>query len=499
MAQLNLKISQRGFLLVSIPLVFEILFVWVLTSLNSQLEAEMRREAHAKDVVRTVFKLQRDLLDCATAAAAFSLTNDVYSDERFPLTRRWIKQDLEQLDILIGNNPEQTRKLKYAHAVAERGLKLFDDLKSRRAEAATLDGLIGTGTTYGRVRSLVGQMGGATRDIIEEEERILAQSPGMQSQHREMLQNALIVGVGLNVVVAVMLAMFFSKGITKRLEIMSENSSRVAKGEPLHPPVEGSDEIAQLDQTFHRMVDDLHQAEIKKQQLLQTVSHDLRSPLSSVRGILTLLSAGAMGPLPEKALGKVKIAESDVERLIKLITDLLDLEKIAEGKSQLEVAPVQVKRLVERAANSLVSLAEEKGINISRTIDPVQVLADEDRLVQVIVNLLSNAIKFSPDGGEIEVEAAMVETVASTASSPPKQMIEITVADHGRGVPEDLQEKIFERFEQVKKTDATESGGSGLGLAICKSIVELHGGSIGVRQNQGGGSIFWLRIPQGLS
>lgn len=499
MAQLNLKISQRGFLLVSIPLVFEILFVWVLTSLNSQLEAEMRREAHAKDVVRTVFKLQRDLLDCATAAAAFSLTNDVYSDERFPLTRRWIKQDLEQLDILIGNNPEQTRKLKYAHVVAERGLKLFDDLKSRRAEAATLDGLIGTGTTYGRVRSLVGQMGGATRDIIEEEERILAQSPGMQSQHREMLQNALIVGVGLNVVVAVMLAMFFSKGITKRLEIMSENSSRVAKGEPLHPPVEGSDEIAQLDQTFHRMVDDLHQAEIKKQQLLQTVSHDLRSPLSSVRGILTLLSAGAMGPLPEKALGKVKIAESDVERLIKLITDLLDLEKIAEGKSQLEVAPVQVKRLVERAANSLVSLAEEKGINISRTIDPVQVLADEDRLVQVIVNLLSNAIKFSPDGGEIEVEAAMVETVASTAGSPPKQMIEITVADHGRGVPEDLQEKIFERFEQVKKTDATESGGSGLGLAICKSIVELHGGSIGVRQNQGGGSIFWLRIPQGLS
>jgi signal transduction histidine kinase len=454
-------------------------------------EAEMRREAHAKDVVRTVFKLQRDMLDCATAAASFSLSGDTYSDERFPLTQKWIKQDIEQLDKLIGDNPEQARKLKYTHAVAERGLKLFTDMKEKKPESASLDSLIGTGATYGRMRSLVGQLGGATRDIIEEEERILAQSPVMQSQQREMVQKALILGVGLNVVLAIALAMFFSKGITKRLEIMTENSQRVAKGEPLHAAVEGVDEIAQLDGTFHKMVNDLNQAELHKQQLLQTVSHDLRSPLSSVRGILTLLSAGAMGQLPQKAIDKLKMAESDVERLIKLITDLLDLEKIAEGKGKLEVSPVPVKRLVERAVNSIIGLAEEKGVNISRTIDPVAVLGDEDRLVQVIVNLVSNAIKFSPEGGEIEVEAESINLLDSTL---PKQ-IEITVCDRGRGVPPELREKIFERFEQVKKTDATDGGGIGLGLAICKSIVELHGGAIGVRENPGGGSIFWFRLP----
>src|SRR5690349_16570560 len=107
MVQLNLKISQRGFLLVSIPLIFEIIFVAVLTSLITQVEAEMRREAHAKDVVRTVFKLQRDMLDCATAAASYSLTSDTYMDERFPLTHKWIKQDLELLDKLTGDNAEQ--------------------------------------------------------------------------------------------------------------------------------------------------------------------------------------------------------------------------------------------------------------------------------------------------------------------------------------------------------------------------------------------------------
>ncbi len=495
MAQLNLKISQWGFLLVSIPLVFEIVFVCVLTSLNAQLEAEMRREAHAKDVVRTVFKLQRDMLDCATAAASFSLTGDVYSDERFPLAQRWIRQDLQQLDTLIGDKFEQSKQLKYTHEVAERGLKLFEDLKNRKVASATFDSLIGTGTMYSRVRSLVGQLGGATRDIIEEEERILAQSPVMQTQQREMVQRALAFGVGLNVVMAFFLAVFFSKGITRRLEILTENSQRVAKGESLHALVDGADEIAQLDRTFHKMVDDLKQAEVYKQQLLQTVSHDLRSPLSSVRGILTLLSAGAMGPLPAKALDKVKIAESDVERLINLISDLLDLEKIAEGKVALALSPVSVKRIAERATSSIISLAEEKEINISRTIDPVMVVGDEDRLVQVMVNLLSNAIKFSPVGGEIEIDAESLESRLSQAGPQSGSIVEIVISDRGRGVPEDMRDRIFERFEQVKNTDATECGGSGLGLAICKSIVELHGGSIGVRDNPGGGSAFWLQLP----
>ena len=119
------------------------------------------------------------------------------------------------------------------------------------------------------------------------------------------------------------------------------------------------------------------------------------------------------------------------------------------------------------------------------------VLGDEDRLVQVVVNLVSNAIKFSPEGGEIEVEAETVEK----SENEPRRLVEIAVSDRGRGVPQEMREKIFERFEQVKKTDATESGGTGLGLAICKSIVELHGGTIGVRENPGGGSVFWFRIP----
>jgi len=154
---------------------------------------------------------------------------------------------------------------------------------------------------------------------------------------------------------------------------------------------------------------------------------------------------------------------------------------------------VPVKRLVERAANSVIALAERKGINISRAIDPVNVKGDEDRLVQIVVNLLSNAIKFSEQGGEIEIEAEAV----SLGENGQQKLVEIAVADRGRGVPEELREKIFERFEQVAISDATESGGSGLGLAICKSIAELHGGSIGVRENPGGGSIFWFRIPSG--
>lgn len=489
MAQLNLKISQRGFLLVSIPLLFQIVFVSVLIFLLTQVETEIHREAHAKDVVRCVYKLQRDMLDCATAAGAFSLTGDPYSDERFPLAYNWTKQDLAELYTLIGSDPLYTRKLRNIHMVTDRGLKLFEELKDRHAEAMTLRSLVGTGGFYARTASLVGQLGGATRDIIEQEELILKQSPVMQLQQRQLLQKALAVGVGLNVILAIGMAMFFSKSITKRLEVMTENSLRVTKGEPLNNPVEGADEIAQLDQTFHKMVDDLKIAEQRKQEILQTVSHDLRSPLSSVQGILTLLSVGAMGSLPERALDKVRLAESDVERLIKLINDLLDFEKIGDGSGKLVLAPISVKRLVDRAVNSISVLAEARGINISRTVDQVEVLGDEERLIQVIVNLVANAIKFSPENSEIEVDAATVEHDDGAC------FIEISVADQGRGVPLEMREKIFERFEQVRKTDATESGGAGLGLAICKSIVELHDGFIGVRENDGGGSVFWIRIP----
>lgn len=486
--QLNLKISQRGFLLVSIPLVFELIFVFVLTQLISHAEAEMQREAHAKDVVRCIYKLQKDMLDCATAAISVNLTGDTISAQRFPLAYKWVQKDLDQLSGLIGQNPKQIARLTYARAVAERNLRLFDDLKNKHAEEATVTALIGSGVQYSRMRSMIGQLGGATRDIIEEEERILAVSPVLQSQQRARVQQALTLGVGLNIILAVVMAMFFSRSITKRLETMSENSRRVARSDKLLPPVEGTDEIAQLDTTFHKMVEDLRAAELQKKQLVQTVSHDLRTPLTSVRGILALLSAGAMGILPEKAIAKIEMAESDLERLIRLINDLLDLEKMSSGGGKMEFADIPAKRLIERSFNSVAALAEEKQLNVSRGADRVELRGDEDRLMQVLVNLLSNAIKFSPDGGEIEIEAEHEKETDGTA------MVKVTVADRGRGVPAGDHDKIFERFSQLESQDAV-IGGSGLGLAICKSIIELHAGSIGVEAREGGGSIFWFKVP----
>lgn len=494
--QLNLKISQRGFLLVSIPLVFELIFVFVLTSLISHAEAEMQREAHAKDVVRCIYKLQKDMLDCATAAISVNLTGDTFSNQRFPLAYKWVQKDLDQLSNLIGKNPKQAARLTYARTIAERNLGLFDDLKNKHAEEATVTALIGSGVQYARMRSMIGQLGGATRDIIEEEERILAVSPVLQSHQRARVQQALTVGVGLNIILAIVMAVFFSRSITKRLELMSENSRRVSRSESLLPPVGGSDEIAQLDSTFHKMVDDLRSAELQKKQLIQTVSHDLRSPLTSVRGILTLLSAGAMGELPERANQKIAMAESDIERLIKLINDLLDLEKMSSGGDKLEVTEIPAKRLIERSVNSVAMLAEAKRLNISRGADPVNILGDEDRLLQVLINLLSNAIKFSPDGGEIEIEAEIDSGIdaKSEKGTTDASMVKVSVSDRGRGVQEGDRLKIFERFSQVEREDAA-IGGSGLGLAICKSIVELHSGTLGVDGREGGGSIFWFKVP----
>src|SRR6478609_1276061 len=219
-----------------------------------------------------------------------------------------------------------------------------------------------------------------------------------------------------------------------------------------------------------------------KKGFLSTVSHELRTPLTSIRGSLGLLASGAAGPLPDHVVEVVALAERNAIRLMALIEDILDLERLETGKIELQMTRVPIASILRRAMESLAAFSAQgvsvEAPNVSSSID-----VDADRIVQVLVNLLSNAVKFSPPGG--------VVTIAVTVDG---QWTEFRVIDHGRGVPAVHRRAIFERFRQVDPSDAREKGGAGLGLAICKSIVEQHGGSIGVESEEGAGSAFWFRL-----
>jgi PAS domain S-box-containing protein len=221
-----------------------------------------------------------------------------------------------------------------------------------------------------------------------------------------------------------------------------------------------------------------------KQQFVSMISHDLRTPLNAVKSTLTLLGANAWGKLTEQGLAKVAMAETSLRHSIDLINNLLDLDKMESGTVSLAPENLPLRPLLQRCRDAVSALAEQRAVEIEIPGLEVEVRADERRLSQVIINLLGNALKFSPKNSLVKVEV-----------SPQDSFVKVTVADRGPGVPPDQQELIFQRFHQVASPDGKNKEGTGLGLAICKSIIEAHGGSIGVEGNDGQGSRFWFLIP----
>ncbi|MCW9045822.1 MAG: HAMP domain-containing histidine kinase, partial [Alphaproteobacteria bacterium] len=223
-----------------------------------------------------------------------------------------------------------------------------------------------------------------------------------------------------------------------------------------------------------------------KNEFISTVNHELRTPLTSIHGSLGLLKGNVAGELPEKAKGMITIAYRNSDRLISLINDLLDIEKIATGKMDFHLEQSDLSELMTKTVEANQSYAEQFGTKIVVTSNLEKAVAtiDPRRVEQVIANLLSNASKFSPEGKDIEI-----------ALSKEGNKYRIAVTDYGPGVPEEFRGHIFNRFTQVDSTDTRQKGGTGLGLAICKEIITQMGGQIDYRNRDEGGATFWFGLP----
>ena len=221
-----------------------------------------------------------------------------------------------------------------------------------------------------------------------------------------------------------------------------------------------------------------------KDEFLSVVSHELRTPLTSIRGSLGLLASGRMGTLDERGQRMLEIAAQNTDRLVRLINDLLDIEKIESGRAQMEREPVELNRLIAETVEAMQPLTEKAGVTLESEAAEATLLADPDRVLQVLTNLVSNAVKFSNPGGTVSISARMGDGEAV-----------VSVRDRGRGIPTDKQGAIFERFQQVDSSDARQKGGTGLGLSIARSIVQQHGGRIWVESDWGEGSTFFFTLP----
>jgi PAS domain S-box-containing protein len=222
-----------------------------------------------------------------------------------------------------------------------------------------------------------------------------------------------------------------------------------------------------------------------KEEFISVVSHEMRTPLTAIRAGLGLLAAGVLERYPERGKQTLDMAVRNADRLVRLINDVLDLERMASGKLHMEARPYSVTEMLTQAADSVRTMAESASLLLVVNPCAGQVVADPDRVGQVLVNLLGNAIKFSPAEGTLWLgaEARGGEVVFS-------------VRDQGRGIPADKLEAVFERFQQVDASDSRRNNGTGLGLAICRAIVEQHGGRIWVESTLGRGSTFHFTLPR---
>lgn len=443
---------HKVLLLVAVPLVFQVLFVVVLESLWQQTRTLKRASERAARIMiggqRLISKL-----DQGTAPS-------------------------QEIALLAG-------KLQRPMRSSSKYNEKIETLK--RFETAFANDATTRGAGFNKSKQSI-DLKIFIQNILADEEASLAPDKAPSFEDAEQNIHRMIgLALTLNVLVCVLLIYYFSLHFASRLRVLVANGERFTEGKELLPPPSGNDEINEVDKVFRDMTDAIRKTREREHQFLSMVSHDLRTPLNTVLTTLNSLSEGIYGELTENGAQRVRKSELAIERLNRLTNDLLNFEKLSSGVVTLQLAPVSISAVLTYAAESVAGFSEFKRVSIRFRPTNLFAMADEEKLVQVIVNLFSNAIKFSPNDSIVDVEVTELGN----------GNVEIRVIDRGCGIAFADQSKIFEPFRQGEGLH--EQPGSGLGLSICRSLVEAQMGVIGFDSKENVGSQFYIRLRKAAS
>lgn len=577
------SLSRKGLIFIGAVLFVQLIFFGWLALLLQEQEFIAEKEYHSKQLFGHVNWLSTLVSGSILGALAYRINHDTDHLRLTNFCQSCVPQEIDSLRTTLVQNSLQKKQL-----------DAIDNTWHQLREAINTPSFAGNiGGDEAKIKELVEQLLEARRQLNYEERTRFDPDKESPMDSRLKQKQALAMAVAISILIAVVTFQQFTKGIAGRIAFLSENSMRLAVGQPLLPVIPGSDEIANLDQSFHDMADALnaarsqleasqkrlltlidnmpvgllvvdqselvefansaartllgvdpagsnlssllsvkhsgaesavqieytsgtgdisfieisrheitmnegkrslvvlldvterHKLEILKQEFVSMVSHDLRSPLSSIGLFLTLLQRLPQDALPAAIQSSLDIADRNTKRLLTLVNDLLDIEKLHAGRFTMSFLPVDSLSIIDEAIDSMRHVAQSKSVSLIAAGDNFEIVADGDRIVQVLVNLVSNAIKFSPANSEVHVHVRLENESAL-----------FQVTDSGRGVPPEHRSLIFEKYKQVANADGMRGKGTGLGLPICKAIVEEHRGSIGVTSGEdGAGSVFWFRIP----
>gem|GEM_PF-2141478 len=647
----KLSLRSKGIFIVALPVAVSVIFTGILFSTLQQTEEENRRHMFGLDLSALAANMQLNYYNAILEARTWHSTRSETAGTKLDALLATIKTQEVRLSDLVKDHPDLESKVRttlddgakaraFLLKIRNGASKHFGgDLEPRIFHKTGLSFMEDISQDFGDLNLLA-------HDILNSSER---------DASRAATVPVMIALTVVNVVLAFILAIFYSKSVTGRIAVVRKNAFRLASGQPLIEPLSAGDEISELDASFHKMAFALHEASTKeqallenasdvlcsidaqelrfvrvsaaslgawgyppeellgsrivqilnpdtvtgtiasleslvhgpssagtfdvqlkrkdgrlidsqfscywsrdkatlfcvardvtrereferiKQRLMDTIAHDLRSPIASIKVVLDSLAMGTYGDISEKAQKKVASAENSADRLLRLVNDLLDYEKFESGQFSLVLLDHSIQDIMYASTVAVEGLVEDKNLTIAVEGDDLSVRVDSDRLTQAIVNLLSNAIKFSPEKTKITMTCGKNGSYAM-----------VDIADRGPGIPDNMKDQIFERFKQVEGQPTVESSrdmarvpsvgedvgeggdggdgkessggdskgtarpktkaelmelskhkkGTGLGLPIARQIIEAHGGSIGVRDNEGGGTIFWFTVPLSAS
>ena len=313
--------------------------------------------------------------------------------------------------------------------------------------------------------------------ILQDEVKIFNKIPSAAAESRVLVFQSIMGTIAFNALFG-FIFVWFLKRLKGRTLILVENTKRYLKNEPFLAPVAGNDEFTAVDKSMHQMRESIETAQKERQAFLAVVSHELRTPLASILGSVEMTLM--MGKADPAALNELALSENELRGFLSLINDLLDLEKLESGKLKMIKKSIYLETVFSKAiAQVLKAKPDAEDKVILRVETDAELEADSDRLAQAIANLLLNAVEATPDGKKVDIK--IEETPGE---------VTIQIIDEGPGVSADLAPHLFERFRKTNGEIIT-----GMGLPIAKHIVEANGGTIGYKAKEGGGSIFWLRLP----
>ena len=493
---MQLRLQQKGLLLVAVPLLFQVLLVGWLAFLLEQADQATALARHSEQILAKEREFSHDTELAINAFTQFMLTRSDKQSKLYFAQRDAQFRDLEELKKLIANDQRQLANFDRCYELHSTLFKKLDDYEKTFESPDALGG-VGAAMHIMPLRKegaiLVNQMSDAANAFAQvENERSKSYSQGERGA-RERIRIALIVLISTNIAICVSLGVFFGRDITNRLNVIVENTFRLREGRNLKDHLTGSDEIAYLDKVFHEMSAEIQMTEEKRRTLdalkrdfANMISHDLRTPISATQTFLENVADGVYGGLSSNGKESAEKLIGSLQRLVGLVTSLLDLEKIESRAIHLNLKPVSAASVVEEAVGLVQLIAETKSVEL--VIDSVpqnlHILADGGRIVQVLHNLLSNALDCSPPKSKVQISCLQI-----------KDYVEFRIADEGPGIPKEQQKAIFERYKQLDASTNTGKG-FGLGLAICKTLVEQHNGTIGIDSDKFLGSVFWFRIPR---